>query len=233
MWTLCLRNSNLRKASLGVFLLIFSATQAYAQLRISLRLDPTISYNRVELVSDSISAFNAKSSFLSSLGVVFEFTPHDRYHFLLSVNYQPRHVRYNYNRRLPGRDQPVKESEFQKLQYLTLGTGLKLLTDDIFTNGRMYFTLEPTFAFKIHQNLEGESAKLLEERIVEQARFIDVMLRLVAGAEYDIGLQTALFAGIFYERGFVNMVAEGKNLTRDTKFLLRNDRIGLSLGIKF
>ena len=59
------------------------------------------------------------------------------------------------------------------------------------------------------------------------------MLRFVAGIEFDVGVQTGLFAGIFYERGLVNMVAKGKNLPQNTEFLLRNDCIGLSVGIKF
>lgn len=206
---------------------------AEAQLRIGLRFEPAISYNRVRVVTDSLRDFSSVASLLPVAGLFFEFEPSERYHIVLDVAYQPRHLRYHYERLLKGQTEFVKKEEHQKLQYLTLGVGIKLLTDELFPKGRAYFMTSPHFALKLEQRPAEQEASVVEQFLVNKATFADISLRFLTGIELDIALQTAFFAGISYERSLIDMLNQEQNLPQNTDIDIKNDRIGLSVGIKF
>ena len=74
-------------------------------------------------------------------------------------------------------------------------------------------------------NSEGE-----DEKIVQSFRFIDLNSLLAIGLEYGIGINTKLFGGLIYQRGLLNVI--NNNIYGDN-FKLRNDFVGLELGVIF
>ena len=210
-----------------------SCAEVVAQLRIALRADPSISYNRATVLSDSLQNVEAVASALASFGLVFELEPTERYHLLLTLSYQPRHLRFNYDRIPPGETSFEKREEYYKLQYICLGLGVNLLTDDILPRTRLAFAIEPALALRIYQVSVEEIASEVDKFLVERASVADLSFRFSGVAEIDIGIQTSIFVGPFYEPGLLNMVGKEKSLPQNTDLNVRNRRIGLTAGIKF
>ena len=229
-----LKSAGMRPLCIGIVLCCACLFEASAQLRIALRADPGLSYNRVTVLSDSLQNFDPVVSALASFGLVFEFEPAERYHLLLSLSYQPRRLQFAYDR-IPSKETAfIKREEYHRLQYLCLGAGLKLLTDDLFPRGRLMFAIEPALAIRIYQiTAEEVNASDFEKFLVDRSTLADVFFRFATALEVDIGVQTSLFVGPFYETGLVNMFGKEKDLPRDADINIRNRRIGLTFGVKF
>lgn len=228
-----LKHATQPRIILAIMLYFFCLQEASAQLRIGLRADPAISYNRPTVLSDSLQNIEGIASALVSFGLVFEIEPTERYHLLLTLSYQPRNLRFKYDRIFPGQQTFENAEEYYKLQYICLGVGINLLTDDILPRTRLAFAVEPALALKIYQISAEEKASEVSKFLVDRSSVVDIFFRFSAVAEIDIGLQTSIFLGPFYEAGLVNMVGKEKNIPLDTDLNIRNRRTGLSVGIKF
>jgi len=108
-------------------------------------------------------------------------------------------------------------------QYLQVPVTLKLFTEEIGLDKKIYFQFGGTVDFMT--NNEGK-----DENIVQSFRFIDLNSLLTIGLEYGIGINTKLFGGLVYQRGLLNVI--NKNVYGDN-FNLRNDFVGLEIGVIF
>ena len=214
-----------------LFVLLGQAVQA--QIRMGVRLTPSISYWTERLSSDSLRNYEGRSDFLPSAALFMEFKSTARYRVFASLGYQARRIRFNVEHTQP-EGGITTHLERESMQFLTAGIGLKLLTDEFFTSTRFYIGIEPNLAVRIAHTTEHESTSGRNAAFTDRPQGVDITIRLSLGAEYDIGVQTTLFTGLLYERGFFDGVTDWKNTFPEDAFLgLRYNRFGLVLGVKF
>ena len=223
---------NIRNFFVPSFLLLFfigglflsTLAVGHAQLRVGLRLAPTIGYSRVNLQSERYEVESSPYVRFAA-GVFVEFELSDRYHLNLGLHYSPRSILLE----LQENDQTFEE--IHRLQYLLFTPTFKFLTGEIFSYTRMFFEVGPTFDVKLHERLPDKISD--EERfLVKQVGFIDLGINLGFGFEVTVGPQMDLGVGIAYLRGLINQVSRKQNLANEDVLLVRQDRFELGLYIK-
>ena len=94
---------------------------------------------------------------------------------------------------------PVEEA--YKLHYLQIPATMKLFTNEVALDTRVYFQGGFTLDIKLKEDKISSEAQY-----VEDFGFADASLLVATGAEYRYGYNTILFGGFSYRRGFGNVV---------------------------
>ena len=190
-------------------------------------------------MSRSLRNMVPQPDFLAGVGMFLETETTERYHVVFDLSYQPRRLHYSYEREVIDLEEKTTSfsaedqlEEHQKLQYMCLGVGLKLLTAEFIPNNQFYLMIKPTFALNIHQTAASQDIDAIDAFLVKNVTWCDVVMHFTLGTEIVLAPQTSLVLGGFYERGLIDMVAGTQNLPEMTDLSLKNSRIGLSLGIK-
>ncbi|MGJ3234125.1 outer membrane beta-barrel protein [Marivirga sp.] len=198
-------------------LFLFSVCVAEAQVRFGFKAAPNISFNRVESEADNTD-FNTDGVGLRfQLGPVFDFEFKENHYFSTGIIFTSKRSTFVAD------SMNTSYTENYNPQYLQVPITLKLFTEEIGLDKKIYFQFGGTVDFMT--NSEGE-----EENIVQSFKFFDLNSLLAIGLEYGIGINTKIFGGLVYQRGLLNVIND--NLYGDN-FKLRNDFVGLELGIIF
>lgn len=127
------------------------------------------------------------------------------------------------------------------LQMLQIPVALKLFTNEISQDMKLYFTLGGTLDIKINEKrLEWNSDNDHFSRpgAGQAFSFGDFGLLLGMGTEYQMAESTILYGGIVYNRGLIEAASKKgifKHSSKDASdlYTLNNQLLGLELGIKF
>jgi hypothetical protein len=155
-------------------------------------------------------------------GPVYDHFITDNYSFSTGLLYAPKRV--GLERRHPN-DPTKNRAESYNLQYLQLPATLKLFTNELALDTRIFFQLGGITEIKINEKPMNKV-----DPIVTRFQFFDVSLHLGAGVEHRLSYNTILFGGFFYNRGLINAAAKTPELDG---LRINNDLLGLDLGIKF
>ncbi|MGM0580123.1 MAG: outer membrane beta-barrel protein [Bacteroidota bacterium] len=208
------------KKLLFSILFLFSVCIAEAQVRFGFKAAPNISFNRIDAEADNTD-FNTDGVGLRfQLGPVFDFEFKENHYFSTGIIFTSK--RSSFIADSAGATPPTYNEDYSP-QYLQVPLTLKLFTEEIGLDKKIYFQFGGTVDFMT--NSEGE-----DENIVQSFKFIDLNSLLAIGLEYGIGINTKVFGGIVYQRGLLNVI--NKNIYGDD-FNLRNDFVGLELGVIF
>jgi hypothetical protein len=198
-------------------LLLFSVCIAEAQVRFGFKVAPNISFNRVNENADN-AEFDAEGVALRvQLGPVFDIEFKENHYFTTGLIFTSKRSAFSID------SLGTFVTEDYSPQYLQVPLTLKLFTEEIGLDKKIYFQFGGTIDFMT--NSEGE-----DENIVQSFRFIDLNSLLAVGLEYGIGINTKLFGGLIYQRGLLDVI--NKNVYSDN-FKLRNDFVGLEIGVIF
>lgn len=211
----------MRKLFLLLFALLFLQT-AYAQSKIGIKFSPTLSTNRINFTGEgySVSSNGVGGRFI--FGPIFDMFVTENYYFSTGLLFAPKRIGISVNDRQAG----SSSNQVYNLQYLQLPASLKLFTNELALDTRVYFQIGGSLDVKIASNAQDDYAI----RYIDRTRFFDFAVQLGTGVEYRLGYNTLLFGGFFYNRGLVNAVTrtpEGLDIN------VKNDLVGLDLGIKF
>lgn len=208
------------KRILLIFSLVLLSLPAFPQIKLGVQITPGLSFNRVrdESVSKDFTASGVGGRFIA--GITADYPFRENYYVSSGLFFVPKRVGI----RGSGLDQIT---EIQRLHYLQVPATLKLFTNEVALDTRIYFQVGLTL-----------DVKLLEDNISDQIKYVadfrsvDSSLLTAAGAEYRLGYNTILYGGLSYRRGLANVV---KNpLDRDASgLIIKNDILGIDLGIKF
>jgi len=127
------------------------------------------------------------------------------------------------------------------LQYLQIPVALKLFTNEVAPDVKLYFVVGGTAGIKIQEkkiSYKDETNLFIEPALGKGYSFGDVGLLLGAGAEYRLGESTTLFGGLSYNRGLINVPSAKGPLVWNNKdasglYDLSLNQISLEMGIKF
>ncbi len=206
-----------------IFFFLVSSTASFAQIdfsriKLGLQISPTLSFNRVD---DESADANFSSDGVGGRmigGAVLDYMLTDNYFISSGLFFVPKRV---------GLRSDVDEArDRHKLHYLQIPATMKLFTNEVALDTRIYFQAGFTLDIRL---LEDNISETVE--YVEDFGFVDSSLLLAAGAEYRYGYNTIFFGGFSYRRGLANVVRNEFAPVRD--IMVKNDLFSLDLGIKF
>jgi hypothetical protein len=229
------------KKSAVLFLVMFLSVTGFAQVKLGLRLAPGLAVNSV-IGDDAFDAAEPNgASVRFSAGPIADFFFADNYAISTGLWYTVKRGSF----RVPGglTDDAVGsvgDQTIYNLQMIQIPVTVKLYTNEVAPDIRVYFQLGGTFDAKLAEKAKEENNNILatlSEAQREKAAYkpIDVGLYLGAGAEMILGENTALFGGLNYNRGLVNALGgldyNNSKINNDLK--IRNQLVSLEVGIKF
>ncbi len=204
-------------------LLITLSTSAFSQFKLGFQFSPLLSANRVQLDSDSLDLDSDGTGLRFAFGPIVDIQLTDNYYVSSGILFASKRVGFEGTNRTTG----TSGTEEYNLQYIQIPISMKLFTNEVSLDKRLYFQ----FGGNIELNIQ-EEADSRDNVLVEDFRFFDFSLLAGLGMEYRLGTSTIVFGGISYHRGLVNAVSDqGDGL--DDDIILKNDYIGLNFGIKF
>jgi hypothetical protein len=199
-------------------LALLTVFTGYAQFKIGLKVSPGMILNRTFVSPDSIHVTNNGLKFTIPFGVFVDIPLTERYYFNTGVNLVGKVSDLNYQ---VGNGSISHERI--KMQYIQVPVTVKLFTDEIAVDKKLYFQFGP--AFEILINSKGDPKKY-----IDKIQFGDISFLFAGGIDLKIGPNTSMCVGLAYNRGLLNII-QSHSLPAE-EFSLKNDMFLLEIGIK-
>ena len=214
----------IRKYLLLVCLSLALADVVHAQFKLGFQFSPTLSTNRINADSDSLTLNTDGAGLRVAFGPIIDVPIQENYFFSSGLLFVSKRAGIEAIRE--GNNPGIPTRETYGLQYLQVPLSLKLLTNEVALDKKIYFQFGTTLEFNIQEEPNENDHFLLED-----FRLFDSSLLAAVGVEYEIGLNTTLFGGFSYHRGLINAVSGSADVIDDIRY--RNDYLGLDIGVKF
>jgi len=234
-----------------VFLLLIAGFRLSAQdskFRLGIRFAPNIALTRVLDVKedDKISFESNGVGVRFSAGLTGDFYFGKNYSFYTGIWYTTQRAGVKFTTESP----TISGQSIHNLQYVQVPIALKLFTNEIATDTKLYFVLGGTLGVKINEKEKewkldvGNSGLTAEDLIFSKPGInnsysnFDAGLLLGAGAEMQMGENTTLFGGLSYNRGLVNIQSNKGPFNHPNKkasdfYKVNTGIISLEVGVKF
>lgn len=219
----------MKRISLAViFFLLTSA--AFAQIEIGIKLTPSIATNRVVAPKEfGFKALNAKTHFGG--GVIADYFFGENYAFSTGIIYNARGAGVSYTDQTTNQ---TRSDEFS-IQYLEIPITIKLFTNEVAPDTRVYFqaggSLNPRISAKVNnEKLDPSDGN---NKFTTHFNLLDFSALISVGAEKQLGESTKVFAGLSYHRGLVDIDDFYEEQFDNENIEIRNSYVALDLGIKF
>ena len=231
----------MKKALLA--LLVFAATigTASAQFEIGLKVSPSITSLRVEApTSSAFKSDGSKFSFGGGLVVDYFFGENYAFSTGLLLTGKGGTISYTDRKNTGGFAGPVAFTATQKIsmQYLEIPLSVKLFTNEIAPETRLYFQVGGSLNVPIGTRINGskfytDEATGAETKASEHVRFFDADALAGLGVEYQLAKSTKIFGGVSYHRGLVDIDRYFEQTRGFKDVTIKNSGLALDLGIKF
>lgn len=195
--------------------LIACSLFSFGQTKLGLKLAPAITSNRV--TNDAQTFENDGSSLKLSVGLVVDKPLSDTYFLSSGITYLPKQVAF--------RNDTLAEE--YRAQYLQIPVSLKLFTNEVAPDFKVYFQVGTGLEIKVFDEpVEPEFD------LVDSLNPIDFSVILGTGVEFRAGLSTTLFGGISYQRGLINAISS-TTVPGTDDLQVRNTVVSIDFGVKF
>ncbi|UII22186.1 porin family protein [Fulvivirga ligni] len=198
---------------------LFISIGSYAQVELGVKFSPTISTSRVSSDADDVNFDGNGAALRFAAGPFADIAFSENYYISTGLFLVSNRATFEVT------SGPERHEEEHNLQYLQVPLALKLYTNEIALDKRIYFQVGTTMEFKVKEKSDSEI------QLIEDFKLFNSTLQVGFGLDYKIGLNTSLFGGLSYNRGLINAVSERAEGV--PKFTLKNDYVGIDLGIKF
>lgn len=199
---------------------IFSASAGFSQFKLGFKFSPTISTNRIDSKSDSVSFSTDGAGLRFVAGPIADFAITENYYVSTGILLVSKRAG------LEAKGTFGTEKEEYALQYIQVPLSLKMFTNEVALDKRIYFQVGATMEVNVKDEPKKESYYY-----VEDFKLFDTSLLVGVGLEYKVGVNTIVFGGFSYSRGLLNTV--GDQVRLDDEIIFKNDYLALDLGIKF
>ena len=217
------------KKSLLLFVSILIFGSAFSQVKLGLNFNPGLLLNRVEdpkVAGDSLEYGNKGAGFKFAAGPDVYIMFGDNAGITLGLWYAARRAGVTVN----DKSNNTERVDKYNLQYLQIPFTLRMYTNEISTDMKLYFLVGSTFDIKLDEKRKSITPVESDPVIVKFKAF-DASILAGAGVEIQMGSETYLMAGLRYQRGLINNAS--KYDTGIQEFKLNSNFISLDLGIKF
>lgn len=226
----------MKRTILLCFMLLLSVS-AFSQLRLGLRFSPGLSFNRAmeQDPSDTLNVSERGVGLRFFAGPEFNFILGDNYVFTTGIWYATRRAGITIT------DTEVGDllKAVYNLQYLQLPVTMKLFTNDIAVDTKLYFQLGGTLDTKLNERRHRVEVSDIS---IEKFRRFDASILIGTGVQLQMGQNTYLFGGISYTRGLINSVRlDQQAFVKNGEFIdpanldirLNNDLLAIDMGLRF
>ncbi len=219
------------KITIICILLLVMGLTAFAQappeevkLKIGLRAGLAIAANRVSFESDTLTATANGAGGRMLFGPMFDIPIGNNHNYYLSTGliYASKRVGISISDKETG----AVQEEAYSIQYLQVPALLKLYTNEVSLDTKVYFQVGTALELNINDKPKKESG-----RFIEDFKPIDFSILMGAGLELRAGLNTSVFAGFSYSRGLINAISD--QIPTDNKLVVKNDLFSIDFGVKF
>ena len=211
------------RKNLFLVALILLSFVGQAQVKLGFQFSPTLSTNRISADSDTLNLETDGTGLRFAVGPIVDIGFTENYFVSTGIFLVSKRAGIEADLR---NDNEPSFTEEYKLQYIQVPLSLKLLTNEVALDKKIYFQFGTTLEFAVQDEPDQR-----ENFIVEDFKLFDSSLLLGVGLEYKMGVSTILYGGFSYHRGLLNAVSEQVRLDDDIVF--KNDYVGLDFGIKF
>lgn len=187
-------------------------------VRIGIKASPTITFNRWQSDSDSINIVNSRDDTRFTFGLIADLEFKDNYYFSTGLLYSLRKLTFAAENTNTGES----DAEQYSLEYIEIPLTLKLFTNDIGVDSKIY--IQPGFTLDFLVNWKGINKN--DTRITDLG-FFDASFYIGAGFDKKLGVTNSFFVGVFFQRGLVDISTQNPGIS------VKNDLLGLDLGFLF
>jgi hypothetical protein len=203
-------------------LVILSINVSNAQTKLGVKINPAIITQRISFESDTWLINKGPNAFNVSATLFADIELSENYFFTLGIGYTSKRI----NLKTKPLNDATTYSKSYNVQYVQLPATLKMYTNEIALDKKLYFQVGPLFEIAVHNK---ETNK--DFTIIDKFQPVDVSLLFAAGVDIRLAPQTSIMLGINYTRGLVNIVknpAEGIN-----RLTVKNDLYCLEMAVRF
>lgn len=215
-----------------LFALTLSTYLTNAQSKLGLKFSPIISSNRVSLVDSLYDVNSNGSNGTFSVGLIYDHELTETYFLSTGLIFVPKKTSFSVSAEESRTPLPsgVNPRETYKLQYLQVPITLKLFTNEVIPDGRVFFQVGTALELLVNNEPVKE-----EYDLIKDFRNFDFSVIIGSGFEYRAGINTTLFAEVSYQRGLINQI---KALPKVNDFpqeelFIRSNIVSIDFGIKF
>jgi hypothetical protein len=214
------------------------APAAFAQVEIGLKISPSIAYLRPDSPSGtSFSSENSKFSFGG--GVFMDYFFGENYAFNTGLFLTGKGGTISYNEQASTGPGVTRIEQKIAMQYLELPLTIKLFTNEVMPDTRVYFQVGGSLAVPVQVRINGEKyytdAYNNNSQTKAGKHVLDIDANIIGGAgvEYQLGQSTKLLAGISYHHGLVDFDRYFERTRGFSDVNIKNSVFALDLGLKF
>lgn len=209
------------KIFIAAMLTILLHNAAAAQTKLGIKITPSVISQRIANPSDNTGFYQPAPMLSFPMMAIADIRIGKNCFFASGLGYISRRMRLE----MP--DAPVTPETIDlRIQYLQIPVTLKLLTDEIAIDKRLYCQFGPAIEFKLHDKLTQGS--LPEDLAVAGGQFT---MLFAAGINMLVSPNTIVEIGVNYSRGLTN-IFENTSMSHGIPDV-RSDLFGLDLVVKF
>lgn len=225
----------MRKTFILILLITAGASSTIAQSKLGLKFSPIFTSTRTALIDTLYDVENDGNRFKFSLGLIYDHEITETYYFSTGLIFVPKSITFSVtdetsNTTLPYASQPRsgQPKEEYRLNYLQVPLTLKLYTNEIQPDMRVYFQVGGALEFKVFDAPVKE-----EYTLVEEFKDFDTSVIFGAGLEFRAGINTTLFGGLTYQRGLNNVLKSERFGGFQQELEFRTGIFSIDIGLKF
>lgn len=215
----------MRKFTLAAVLLSLFSISAVAQdYNIGIKLGPTLTYSKPSTEGTSTNYDDDGSSVQFLIGAFVDYQFKENYFFSAGINYASKD--FGFTARSTNSIANVTGIASFSQEFLQIPALLKLYTNEVILDTKLYFNFGIVPEIRLSSTPKSDNSDIIRE-----FRSFDLAGNFGGGLERTIGVNTRVYAGVFYNLGFINQV-KTQNETYD-ELSLKNRLFALEIGIKF
>ena len=221
----------MKKITFAFLLFLISGT-AFAQWEIGIKITPSIATNRIVAPKElGFKTLNAKTHFGG--GVIADYFFRENYALSTGIIYNSRGAGVSYLQ--PNTTTGQRGSDEFSIQYLEIPVTLKLFTNEIGTDMKLYFQAGGSLDPRITAKVNNEKLDPNDEKYTRHFNIMDISVLLGSGVELQLGESTKVFGGLSYHRGLIDIdnFYENKDQFNRNNISIKNNYVALDLGLKF
>lgn len=222
-----------------VTILFFGAHQASAQIEIGVKFTPSLTSNRT-IAQDKYNFEGDGTSLGFGVGIMADYFFGVNYAVSTGVMYNIKggNVSYNYTypdpNSIAGGTIQLKGKDELDLQYLEIPIAVKLFTNEITPDTKLYFQAGTSLNTLLTAKVNDKKVDEQGNKFTERFNLFEVDVLIGVGAEWQLGTSTKLFGGVTYHRGLTDIDDDYYAGTfKDSKVELKNSSFSLDFGLKF
>ncbi len=201
-------------------LVILVNNAAGAQTKLGIKVTPSVISQRITNLTDTSGVKPSNARVSIPMMAIADICIGKNYYFATGVGFISRRMRFE--KTYATGDETID----LRVQYLQIPTTLKLFTDEVALDKRLYFQFGPVVEFKLHEKIVQGS---LPEDFAPGGGNVTMLYAI--GMNILVSPNTAIEFGLNYSRGLIN-IFEYTGMNEEIANA-RSDLFGIDITVKF